>query len=51
MWNINYGTNLPVHEQKQTHRHGQQICGCQEEGGEGVGWTRSLVLIDANHYI
>ena len=21
---------------KQTHKHEEQICGCQEEGGEGV---------------
>ena len=27
--------NLPT-QQKQTHRHGEQISGCQ--GGEGVGW-------------
>ena len=27
-------------EQKQTHRHREQTCGCQ--GGEGgVGWTAS----------
>ena len=22
-------------EQKQTHRHGEQTCGCQEGGGQG----------------
>ena len=40
--------NLSV-EQKQTHRHGDQACGCQGRGG--VGWTGSLGLVDANYYI
>ena len=25
-------------KQKQTHRHGEQTCGCQG-GGKGVGWN------------
>ena len=26
-------------EKKQTHLHGEQICGCQEKGGEsGMDW-------------
>ena len=37
-------------EQKQTHRHGEQTYGCQEEGGR-VGWTGSLVLVVANYYV
>ena len=37
-------------EQKQTHGQREQICGCQGEG-EGVGWTGSLGLVDANYYI
>ena len=28
----------PSTEQKQTHGHREQTCGCQGEGG-GVGWT------------
>ena len=36
-------------EQKQTHRHGEQTCGCQ--GVEEVGWTESLGLVDINYYI
>ena len=35
-------------EQKQTHKHGEQICGCQG-GGRGVGSTGNLELIDANY--
>ena len=34
---------------KQTQRLGEQTCGCQ--GGGGVGWTRSLGLVEANSYI
>ena len=38
---------------KKTHRHREQTCGCQEGGGrqQGVGWTGSLMLADANYYI
>ena len=35
-------------EQKQTHKHGWQTCGCQ---GRGRGWTGSLGLIDSIYYI
>jgi len=31
-------------EKRQTHGHGEQTCGCQG----GVGWTKSLLLVDAN---
>ena len=37
-------------EKKQTHGHGEHTCGCGGKG-EGVGWTRSLELIDANYYM
>ena len=39
--------NLPT-EHKQTHRHREQICGCQEGEG-GVRYTGSLGLVDANY--
>ena len=36
MWNLKYDTNECVSvKQKQTHRQGEQTCGCQ--GGEGWG--------------
>ena len=41
---------LPT-EQKQTHRHREQTCGCQGGGGIEEGWTGSLGLADANYYI
>ena len=40
--------NLTV---KWTHRHRQQICGCQEGRGMGEGWTGSSGLADENYYI
>ena len=40
--------NLSI-EKKQTHGLGEQTCGCQ--GGEGVGWTRRLGLVEANYSI
>ena len=36
-------------EKKQIHGHGEQICGCQEEGGRNG--TGSLGLVDANYCI
>ena len=42
--------NLSI-KQTQTHRHGEQSCGCQ--GGErvGEGWIWSLGLADPKYYI
>ena len=37
-------------KQKQIHRHGDQICGCQGEVS-GERWTGNLGLVDANYYI
>ena len=37
-------------EKKQTQGHGKQTCGCQG-GGEGVGRTGSLGLVEANYWI
>ena len=34
--------------QKQTHKHGEQTVVAE---GEGMGWTESLGLVDANCYI
>ena len=36
--------------EKKIHGHGEQTCGYQG-GGEGVGWTQSLGLIDTNYCI
>ena len=37
--------------QKQTHRHRKQTCGCQGGGRVGEGWIGSLGLAGANYYI
>ena len=35
-------------KQKQSHRHREQICGCQRAGGCREGCTGGLGLVDAN---
>ena len=35
MWNLKYDTNEHTQKQKQTHRHKEQIHGCQGEDGLG----------------
>ena len=50
MRNLKHGTDDPIYKTETDHRHGEQTCGCQG-GGEGVGWTGSLGLIDANYCI
>ena len=40
--------NLSI-EQKQTHGHGKQTCGCQE-GGRGSRMDWDLALVDENYY-
>jgi len=47
IWNLIYSTNEPFHR-KENHGLGEQACGCQG-GGERVGWTGNLGLIDANY--
>ena len=39
MWNLKYDTNELIHK-TETHRHREQICGCQGwgGGGEGMDW-------------
>ena len=38
-------------KQKQTHKHREQTCGCQEGEVAGEGWIGSLGLADINCYI
>ena len=47
IWNLIYGANEPFHR-KENQGLGKKTCGCQE-GGEGVGGTWNLGLIDANY--
>ena len=50
MWNLEYGANELSTRWKQTHRHREEACDCQGQGG-GEGWTGSFRLVDANYYI
>ena len=38
-------------KQKQTYRHKEQICDCQEGWGVGEGRIRNLGLAGASYYI
>ena len=38
-------------QQKQTHRHREQTCGCQGGWGMGEGRTGSLGFTDTNYSI
>ena len=49
MKNLKHGTNDPIY--KTDHDHGEQICGCQERKGEGVGWAGNLGSGDAICYV
>ena len=49
MWNLKLDTKNLSMKQKQTHRHGEQTCGCQGEVGRGMDWE--VGLADANYYI
>ena len=39
IWNLIYGTHAPFHR-KETHRLGEQTCGCQ--GGSGMDWESGV---------
>ena len=48
MWNLKYAKMNLSREEKQTHGHGEQTCGCQ---GEREGWTGIWGLADTNYSI
>ena len=48
MWNPKHDTKELSIKQKQTHRHGEQTCGCQGRVRR-KDWKSELV--DANRYI
>ena len=47
MWNLKYGTNEHIY--RLTDMEKRPAVAKWE--GEGVGWTGSLELVDANYYI
>ena len=50
MWNLTYGTNAPSIIQKQITDMERRLV-VARGSGEGVGWTGSLGLVDADYYI
>ena len=38
VWNLKYGTNVPIYKTEIDHGHREQICGYH--GGEGRKWDR-----------
>ena len=51
MWNLKYDTNEPFCKtEKQTHRHGEQTCGCQG-GGEESGMDGEFGVSRCKLYI
>ena len=49
IWNLIYSINEPFHK-KETHGHGEQTCGCQEEaGGSGVDWEFGVSRCKLSH--
>ena len=51
MWNVKCVLNDPTYKTETDHRHGEQTCGCQRSGAEGVGWTGNVGMVNANYYI
>ena len=49
MWNLKYDTHELI--EKQTHRHREQTGDCRAGRRLREGWSRRLVLADANYYI
>ena len=63
-WNLKLDTKNLSMKQKQTHRHREQTCGCQEGGWGGkdwefgvsrfklfyIGWTGNKVLLRSTWY-
>ena len=49
IWNLVYGRNEPIYR-SETDSHTWRLVVAKGEG-EGVGWTGSLGVEDANYYI
>ena len=50
MWNLKYGTNEPICKTETGPQTEKRLL-VAKAGGEKVGWTASLELVDANYYI
>ena len=49
VWNLKYGANEPVYKTDRLTDIEKRLV--VATGGEEVGWTGSLGLVDANYYI
>ena len=51
VWNLKCGTNEPIYKTETDSQIGRTDLRLPGRRGEGVGWTGSLGLVDANYYI
>ena len=51
MWNLKYDTNEPIYKTETDSQMWRTDVRLPRVRGEGVGWTGSLMLVDANYYI
>ena len=51
MWNLKYGTDAPIYMTETDSQTWRTDLWLPRGWGEGVGWTGSLGLVDANYYI
>ena len=51
MWNLKYGTDEPIYKIETDSQTWRIDLWWSRGKGEGVGWTRSLGLVDADNYI
>ena len=50
-WNLKYGTNEPIYKTETDSQTWRTDLWLPRGREEGVGWTGSLGLVDANYYI
>ena len=51
MWNLKYGTEEPIYKIETDLQRWRTALWLPKHSGEGLGWTGSLRLVDANYYI
>ena len=48
LWNLKYGTNEPIYKTETDSQTWRTDLWLPRGSGEGVGWTESVGLVDAN---
>ena len=51
LWNLKYDTNVHIYKTEIDSQIQRAHLWLPRDGEEGEGWTESLRLVDANHYI